>query len=76
MASGMTFCMASGMSVLLLLLLLLLLFCLLINTESDPVYPELPLASWTRVQSISSKLHKELLSQPVLGTSDFIFYLS
>ena len=35
--------------------------CLLINTESDPVYPELPLASWTRVQSISSKLHKALL---------------
>ena len=44
--------------------------CLLINTESDLVYPELPLASGPRVQSISSELHKALF-QPVLGTLIF-----
>ena len=51
---------------------MVVVFCLLINTESDLVYPELPLASGTRVQSISSKSHKALF-QPVLGTTDFIF---
>ena len=38
-------------------------FCLLINTDSDLVYPGLPPASGPRAQSISSKSHKALFQQ-------------